>query len=373
MPALVPKVVACCLLALGGAASGHTGWDAETDARLFPDRLQLVIRMMPTEAWRILKDDAPPGQDRAALAAAIPALESRGGDLYEIRSGDEILTAGKTSVAMERSGQFAWIVDYPSPRKWPVRVTPRFAAEIGPDFKATLTFYDQTKPVFPGDLEPTAGSVQTGRDLTFELPHPAETAIAPTAPSAPTPRAFPKFLRLGVGHILTGFDHLLFLLALLAGCRILRSMLAIITGFTLAHSLTLGLAALDLVRLKPALVEPLIAASIIYVGVENLTRNGKSNARWIVASAFGLVHGFGFASVLRDAGIGANGSSVWLPLFSFNLGVELGQLAVAALVLPMLLAVRKFPAGNRYATPAISCLVILAGSWWLIERMILTA
>lgn len=374
------SAVVCCLFCLTGAVFGHAGWDAKTDVRLFPDRLQLAIRMMPTEAWRILKENAPPGLDEATLRAAVPLLEARGGDLYEIRAGGVTLKAEKIAVTLERSGQIAWVVDYPAPRKWPVRATPLFATDIGPDFKATITVYDQTKPVFPGDLEPIGGGVQTGNDLTFELPRPPvvgeeqpaivqEPATVET-PSEPLerPPAFLQFLRLGISHILTGYDHLLFLIALLAGCRSIRSMVAIITGFTVAHSLTLGLAAMDVVRLKSAVVEPLIAASIVWVGIENFFRKCTGKGRWQIASAFGLVHGFGFAGALREAGLGANGSSVWVPLFSFNLGVEIGQLAVAAIVLPLLLAVRKSPAGERYAMPALSALVILAGGWWLLER-----
>ena len=375
---LVPAVV-CCLLCMTGVVFGHAGWDAKTDARLFPDRLQLVIRMMPTEAWKILKENAPPGLDEAALNAAVPLLEARGGGLYEVRAGDELLKAGKIAVTLERNGQFAWLVDYPAPTKWPVRVKPLFAAAIGPDFKATISVYDQTKPVFPGDLEPIGGGVQTGHDLTFELPRPAaiaeeKVATVETAPQPLLhPPAFPEFLHLGIRHILTGYDHLLFLIALLAGCRSVRSMLAIITGFTLAHSLTLGLAAMNIVRMKSAVVEPLIAASIVFVGVENFFRKSTGKGRWQIAGVFGLVHGFGFAGALREAGLGANGSPVLVPLFSFNLGVEIGQLAVAALVLPLLLALRKSPAGERYAMPALSSLVILAGGWWLLERTLLAA
>ena len=150
-------------------------------------------------------------------------------------------------------------------------------------------------------------------------------------------------------------------------------MLAIITAFTLAHSLTLGLAAMDVVRMKSAVVEPLIAASIVFVGMENLFRKGTDNGRWQIACAFGLIHGFGFAGALREAGLGVNGAPVLMPLFSFNLGVEIGQLAVAALLLPLLLVLRKSPAGERYAFPALSSLVVLAGGWWLLERTLLAA
>jgi hypothetical protein len=102
-------------------------------------------------------------------------------------------------------------------------------------------------------------------------------------------------------------------------------MALVITCFTLAHSVTLGLAALDFVTLSPRLVEPLIAASIVFVGVENLLRRDDPRGRWALTLAFGLIHGFGFAGVLKDAGLGSSGAALLVPLFSFNLGVELGQ------------------------------------------------
>ncbi len=113
------------------------------------------------------------------------------------------------------------------------------------------------------------------------------------------------FLQLGIAHIWTGYDHLLFLAGLLIVCRRVRTIVGIISSFTVAHSITLGLAATNTVNLPSRVVEPLIAASIFYVGVENLIRRGaEPNGRWAVAFAFGLVHGFGFATVLRELGFG---------------------------------------------------------------------
>jgi HupE / UreJ protein len=110
--------------------------------------------------------------------------------------------------------------------------------------------------------------------------------------------------------------------------------LRIVTSFTLAHSLTLALATMELVRLPSVWVESLIALSIVYVGVENILRRDPTR-RWLLTFGFGLVHGFGFASVLQDLGIGAGGGPAAIPLLSFNLGVEAGQLAIVALVLPL--------------------------------------
>ncbi len=193
---------------------------------------------------------------------------------------------------------------------------------------------------------------------------PAESAGAPPAP------AFPEFVLLGIEHILTGWDHLLFLAALLIVSRSLGDALKIITCFTLAHSLTLALATLNIVSLPSRVVEPLIAASIVYVAVENLVRRGEPRGRWLLTLSFGLVHGLGFASVLREMGIGANGGGVLLPLFSFNLGVELGQLAVAAVALPLILRLRTNPVWAGRWAPACSALVAMAGAYWLVERVV---
>ena len=148
-------------------------------------------------------------------------------------------------------------------------------------------------------------------------------------------------------------------------------MVLVITCFTLAHSITLALAALGLVTMSPALVEPLIAASIVFVGVENLLRGGEPKGRWLLTFAFGLIHGFGFSGALREAGLGSSGSALAIPLFSFNLGVEIGQLAVITVILPVLLKTRDRPAFVRFVRPAISAFVALAGAWWLLQRTLL--
>lgn len=183
---------------------------------------------------------------------------------------------------------------------------------------------------------------------------------------------FWDFLQLGVRHIWTGYDHLLFLFGLLVVCRSFRSVLVIVSCFTVAHSVTLALVTLGAVHLPASLVEPLIAASILFVGVENLVRRGaEAKDRGAVAFGFGLVHGFGFANVLRDLGVGTSGTSVAGPLLGFNLGVELGQLAVAVIVLPLLWQLRTFTWFNRLGVPILSGIIAAIGFYWLLERTIL--
>jgi len=182
----------------------------------------------------------------------------------------------------------------------------------------------------------------------------------------PMPSPVRQFLSLGVEHIVTGWDHLAFLFGLLVIGGKLRDAVKIITSFTLAHSLTLALATLNVINIPSRYIEPLIAASIIYVGFENIVRNNFSK-RWMLTFAFGLIHGCGFASVLRELGLGANGTSVVTPLVCFNLGVELGQLAIAAVMLPLIWKFKLlFP--KRWVL-ATSIALIVIGSYFLVERV----
>jgi len=199
----------------------------------------------------------------------------------------------------------------------------------------------------------------------------AEQPVAgppPVAESA-TRRTFFDFVKLGVEHIGTGYDHLLFLFGLLIVTRTFKAAFQVITAFTLAHSLTLAVATLDWFVLPARYTEPLIAVSIAYVGVENLVRRGEPQGRWLLTFAFGLIHGFGFASILRDLGVGNTVGSVALPLLSFNLGVELGQIAVAAVALPVIWKLRTKTAFVRYWVPACSVAVTLAGTYWFVQRV----
>jgi len=217
-----------------------------------------------------------------------------------------------------------------------------------------------------------AKKLLSAKDNVLEVPI-AQGAPEADSPGVPREGASPfwRFLELGVEHIWTGYDHLLFLFALLVVCRTFRSIAAIITCFTLAHSLTLALATFDLVTLPSRWVEAAIAASIVFVGLENLWQRGvEPRSRWALTFCFGLVHGFGFASVLRDLGVGAGTSGILLPLFTFNLGVELGQIAIAAVVLPVVWRLRRSETFVRFGVPAISTLVTAAGLYWLLERTV---
>jgi hydrogenase/urease accessory protein HupE len=184
---------------------------------------------------------------------------------------------------------------------------------------------------------------------------------------------FIDFLKLGVEHILTGYDHLLFLFSLLVVTRSFWPAIKIITFFTIAHSITLALAGLNIVDMPSRIVEPLIAATIVYVGLENIARKDKvtTKQRCILTFFFGLIHGFGFAGVLREMGISSIETGILVPLFSFNLGVELGQITVAAIVLPLVWWLHGKAQISRFLVPVGSILTCLAGGYWLLERTVL--
>ena len=181
--------------------------------------------------------------------------------------------------------------------------------------------------------------------------------------------AFRDFLALGVEHIAAGYDHVLFLVALRFAARGFWALARLITAFTLAHSITLALATLDLVRAPASVVEPLIAASIMYVGVENLLGHNPRR-RWLLTFGFGLVHGLGFATALQDLGVGARGD-VAVPLLAFNLGVELAQLGIVLAVLPLVKLAERRPRLAPAVARTCSAMVIVAGTYWLLERTVL--
>lgn len=187
----------------------------------------------------------------------------------------------------------------------------------------------------------------------------------PTASSSPRGRSAASFFAMGIEHILTGYDHLVFLLGLVLARGRLRSLLAVVTAFTVAHSITLALAALDVWTPSSRIVEPAIALSIAYVGIENFFVKDASK-RWRVTFPFGLIHGFGFADALKEVSLPR--ADVPAALVSFNLGVEVGQIVALALVLPLLSVARRTewfePRGVRVLSGAIA----VAGGVWFVTR-----
>ncbi len=205
----------------------------------------------------------------------------------------------------------------------------------------------------PGRPSVEFAFVEDRRDATVELSGAASTGWL-------------SFIGMGAEHILSGPDHLLFLLALLALARGFWPIVKIVTGFTIAHSITLSLAALGVVEVPARVVEPLIAATIIWVAVENLAFPNGARWRWLIAATFGLVHGLGFASALTELGLPRD--AMVRALIGFNVGVELGQLAFVAVVMPAVVWLAK-PGRIAKLPQAISVVVAVAGAFWLVERL----
>ncbi len=204
-----------------------------------------------------------------------------------------------------------------------------------------------------------------------------------------------RYLAAGMMHIFTGYDHICFLIAILLWARQLWPVVKIVTAFTVAHSITLSLAALDILRVPSSITEPAIAATIIYVGIENfLSRDVRQ--RWRDTFLFGLVHGFGFASALQEFGL-PRGALV-PALGAFNVGVEIGQLAIVSIALPLLLALDQIFAVTRARLAAglmrkvgamtlhgrtlaverpaavvysLSAVIIAFGTYWFLGRTVL--
>ena len=177
------------------------------------------------------------------------------------------------------------------------------------------------------------------------------------------------FVALGIEHILTGYDHILFLLSLLMLGGGLRSLLKIVSAFTVAHSITLSLAVLNIVTLPARWVESAIALSIIYVAAENFWRKDRAlRSRWLVTFGFGLVHGLGFASILKEFAIPR--SSLALSLAGFNLGVEIGQVAIVTAAYLILRVVQTQP-WDVALRRLVSAGAVAVGLIWFIQRAVL--
>ncbi len=213
-------------------------------------------------------------------------------------------------------------------------------------------------------------------DVRFLPPGGGERAYllkAGTGPVALDPRwhqASWTFVRAGVHHILGGLDHLLFLVCLVIPFRRLGwSLVAIVTAFTVAHSVTLIASAYGAVpsgNWFPPAVEVLIAASIVYMAVENVVAPNLSR-RWLITGIFGVVHGFGFSFALREE-LQFAGNHLLLSLFAFNAGVEVGQVLVLAVALPVLAWLARRPLAERYAPIVLSVLVGHTAWHWMAER-----
>ena len=184
-----------------------------------------------------------------------------------------------------------------------------------------------------------------------------------TGYQAPVSDLLSQYFRLGLKHIFLGFDHLAFLLALLFVDRF-RDLFKVITAFTAAHTLTLALAVLQIVKISPHLVEIGIALTIMYVAAENLCGRNTRN-RWMLTFGFGLIHGFGYANVLRELGLPSSGLA--RSLVAFNLGVEVSQIVIVSALWPIISWVHRQPWSARFRI-AVSIVIFLLGALWFVQR-----
>jgi hydrogenase/urease accessory protein HupE len=216
-----------------------------------------------------------------------------------------------------------------------------------------------------------AGASGPSDAVLFQRNRSFSFASTPGQASTEAPRASYRgklsFFPMGVEHILTGYDHLVFLLGLVIVGGRFRSLLMVVTAFTLAHSITLAVAALGVWAPSPRIVEPMIALSIAYVGVENFFVE-NAEKRWRITFPFGLIHGFGFAGALQEVAMPK--ADVPCALVLFNVGVEAGQLAVLALVLPLIYVLRKREVFRDQGVKFVSGAITVAGVVWFVSRVL---
>jgi len=181
---------------------------------------------------------------------------------------------------------------------------------------------------------------------------------------------FSQFASIGFDHVIPlGWDHILFIIGMALSSLLWRKLLLLVTTFTLAHTLTLGLAMYGVVEVSARIVEPLIAFSIAYVAIENLLINQSIRRKSIVVFLFGLIHGLGFATMLKEFEM--NDDSFLTTLIGFNVGVELAQIVVVLGVVIVLLSLKKLKLNYRQlAVVPASILIAITGFWWGVERLI---
>jgi HupE/UreJ protein len=254
----------------------------------------------------------------------------------------------------------------PGPGRW-LSSAPADSVTLAVDFACgarvgDLLIRDDLFDVLGADYHTLARIDAGGRSAQFAFtPQTRETRVAAARSNAD----LGSFVLLGIEHILTGWDHLLFLLVLLLRGGGWLSLAKIVTAFTIAHSVTLALAVLDVVTLPDRFVEAVIALSIAAVAAENLVQRPVVVRRWIVSFCFGLVHGFGFSAALRELGLPVHG--LLRALFGFNVGVEIGQALVVAVALPLLALARRTRWERRMVSSS-SAAVLLVGIILFVER-----
>jgi hydrogenase/urease accessory protein HupE len=346
-------LVAALLAGITAPVFAHPAPFSYLDVRLEPAALDVTVVVHILDVAHDLGVPEAQLLDPAGLAPHLNALTTLIGGRLQLLADRRVVTGGM------------WSPPEPVPDRDGIRLRLRYSLGRPPGLvtvAARMFPYDPAHQTFVNIYERDALMTQAilGKDRQQIEYYPGTRQG--------TLAVIRKFAASGIHHILIGPDHLLFLVGLLLLGGSLRQLVLVVSAFTLAHSVTLSLAALRILSPPAWIVEPAIALSIVYVGADNLTvRDGRDVRAWI-AFAFGLIHGFGFANVLREMDLPAR--ALGWSLFSFNLGVEIGQLLVVVAVSSALAAVRaKSEAAGRRLAFVGSVVVIAAGTFWFIERV----
>ena len=340
-----------------------------TNARLvvLPDRtVDVEIAMKGSDADRVagtkVFDDATGLVQPAALAAASASIGAYIARHTAVLGKDGAsCRPGAAKVAPDGDGVVVRIPWFCAGIADPLRYRSTVLTDVSPDARQVVL-------------------IGAGPDAAQDLLDASRTETMLTAAPPTLLQVIGRYTEAGIEHIFLGYDHIAFLAAVVLWARRLWPVVKVVTAFTIAHSITLSLAALDIVRIPSSIIEPAIAASIVYVAAENfLSRD--IDRRWRDTFCFGLIHGFGFASALQEFGLPR--SALVPALASFNIGVEIGQIAIVSLVVPALLAMDRLLAPSRraaaepirpaFAVYAISAVIIGLGTYWFLARTLVTA
>jgi hypothetical protein len=345
----VRRLLAALFVLFASPAGAHvtsTGLaEVEVDGSRLSYRLTLVAAEQEGENGRLLQ--AAVDGDSAAAERVAAALRQAA----RFSWGGEVCVPGRIRFQGSRTGDSKVVMEMglscPS-AAGPLRIRDDWSDTLGSHFQTVMSVRSPERPsvelVFNAERRDAIvdlGAAQTG---------------------------WLDFITMGAEHILGGLDHLLFLLALLALAKGFWPIVRIVTGFTIAHSITLSLAALGVVDVPGRIVEPLIAATIVWVALENLLAPAQTRWRWLIAAVFGLVHGLGFASALTELGLARE--AMVRALIGFNIGVELGQLVFVAVVMPPLVWLAR-PGRVARLPQILSIVVAIVGAVWLVERVLL--
>lgn len=360
MRSVVLLCLALFLLLQPGGARAHPAPFSYVDLMLSEDRIEGTLTVHATDIAHELRIDEPRTLlDRGLHTGALDARSAAIVDLLLPRLTLRAQGGEPLPVRITRTS--------PSPRDADA-VQLEFVVEAVPPpaltVQAHLFAFDPAHQTFVNIYEGGALAQQ----WLFAAGSEPQTHYAGTV--AGVAAVFATFVPSGAHHVLIGPDHILFIVGLMLLGGSLRRLALIVTAFTLGHSVTLALAALDILAPPAWLIEPLIALSIVIVGVDNLLRQpGERDLRAWFAVLFGLIHGFGFAFVLREFGL-PDANLAWA-LLAFNIGVEIGQLAIVIPLALVLAAIRaRAPLVAKRIVVAGSLAVVLAGAYWFIERIV---